>query len=64
MLNSEKEYRIYKLGGSMTSFHIIGRIIIPKSNFKLAEAWYTAGELTPESKKIIDEIYNYFGNEI
>jgi len=64
MLNSEKEYRIYKLSGNVTTFHIIGRMIIPKSNFKLAETWYIAGELTPESKRIIDEIYSYLGEMI
>lgn len=50
------QYKITKIDGDETIFHIIKGEIIPYSNFKLALEWYAGEQLAKESKTMMEKI--------
>lgn len=53
------EYKITNIDGDETTFHIIKGEIIPYSNFKVAQQWYSANILIPKSKANMEEILKH-----
>ena len=56
MLETNKEFKILNTNNEEIRFQISGDEIIPYSNFRLAYLWFRTDLLTPESKKLMQDV--------
>lgn len=56
MLETNKEFKILNTDNEEIKFRISGDRIIPYSNFRLAYLWFRCELLTPESKKLMQDV--------